>query len=103
MQQITVEDLINMNKPLISAKIASNVLEIDYRGLIRSMSEMEPLPFNYLKRGNRFYVVRASLLHFMTGETYEQQLAHRRRILEEYGLEENADDVDPTILSEIRL
>ncbi len=100
---ITVDDLINMREPLITAKMASKVLAVDYRGLVKSMGNNEQLPFNYMKRGNRYYVVRATLVSFMTGESYEEQIQHRRRNLEEYGLEENSDDVDYEILSEIQM
>lgn len=92
-----------MKEPLITAKMASKVLAVDYRGLIRSMSNNEQLPFNYMKRGNRYYVVRVTLISFITGETYEEQLQHRIRNLEEYGLEGNGDDIDYTILSEIQM
>lgn len=88
--KLTVEDLLMMESASINIKEAAAVLGWGYRTVLE-MAKNDSFPYEkcIVRIGdndgekNRFIVMRIKLISFITGETYEEQLQHKKKLLEE--------------------
>lgn len=81
-KKMTVEDLILKSTSSISLKEASEVLGWGYKKVLE-MAKKDEFPYEkcIIKLGNgKYTVMRVRLLAFITGENYEEQLLHKKRI-----------------------
>lgn len=84
-EEITIDDLIMMSCVTITPRKAAAVLGIGY-STIRKMIKEETFPYMdcVIKRGNsQNFIIRAKLIMHITGETYEEQLQHKKRLARE--------------------
>lgn len=87
-QKTTIEDLIMMSCVAIQPKIAAEVLGMCV-STMRKMIKNETFPYMdcVIKRGNRQYsIVRVKLITHITGESYDEQLQHKKKLVREKSL-----------------
>lgn len=88
-KNLTVEDLIMMDNASINLKDAAMVLGWGYKTILE-MAKSDTFPQEHCiirlgnkESGKKFLVMRVKLITFITGESYEEQIQHKKKIVKE--------------------
>lgn len=94
-KNITVEDLLMMTSVGITPHDAAIVMGLGYATFLK-MIKNDTFPYKdcIIKRSDsRYMIMRVKLITYITGESYEEQLEHKKRLIKEKGIISNANEL----------